>query len=216
MTKRKAKFISTLIIVLLPLAIILSNVSFFATNYNFFLRIYRDKNIYNRFPNSEIIEGETRNLLGYYRNKNLLDQNFYSEQAIRHLKNVKNLLKAVKFTNFVLLALIFLLSTALYYNKEKENLIRAYLKGSLVSLNLVVGIATLLLLDFQKSFFAFHLIFFRDNDWLFASTDNLVKMFPQEFFVSFAFYLAANIIAIALLIIIFALIIKRINAKPII
>ncbi len=212
-SKFLTKYDPILIIVLIPVAIIASNVTILATNFNFYTKIYQDKNIYDNFSNKKVLEDGTHNLLGYFRGKNLLDQNFYSSQATRHLKDVKNLLNITKLASFVLLISIFLLSFSLYLKKAYKALISSWVKGALLTLIFVAVICSLLLLDFQKLFFDFHLIFFRNNDWLFEPTDNLVKMFPQEFFTSFALYLAGNIIATTLFIAIFAQIIKNINDK---
>ncbi len=214
MSESKLKYISILIIVLIPLTIVLSNVTYLATNYNFYIKIYQNKNIYSDFSDDQILKSETQNLLGYYRGENILDQNFYSDKAVRHLKDVRSLLIITKFLSFGFLILILVLSTLLYFSKAKKKLINACLRGSLTAVVLTAAICVLLLLSFQQLFLDFHLIFFRNSDWLFEPTDNLIRMFPQEFFISFAFYLATNIIASALFISLLALIVKKINDKP--
>lgn len=208
------KYLTVLIIVLIPLTIIFTNASLLVTNYSFFLKIYREQNIYINFSDATTLNKETNNVIGYFRGNNLLDVNFYSVQAISHLKDVKNLLNIAQTIMYGSMLLLIFLITYVISKKELENLRKAITLGAALTIILTIVVAATLIVNFQNMFIYFHLALFRNNYWLFEESDNLIKMFPQKFFVSFAGYLASDIIATAIVLLLACLIIKKINDKP--
>jgi integral membrane protein (TIGR01906 family) len=208
------KYTTVLIIVLIPMVIIFTNLALLSTNYNFYLQIYREQNVHSNFTGSTVLNEATSNLIGYFRGKNMLEQKFYSNQAILHLMDVKHLLNTALLLTICLD--ILLISTTIYaiIKKEVKKLLNAFLVGAVATIVLTLAVLGLLALDFENSFIYFHLAFFRNNYWLFDESDNLIKMFPQSFFVSFAYHLVANIIVTALVLSIAALMLKKINDKP--
>lgn len=207
------KYITLLIIVLIPVVIILTNLSLLTANYNFYLQIYKEQNVYNNFIERTVLTEATTNLIGYFRGKNMLDVNFYSEQAIVHLKDVKYLLDIAKALTYGSTFLLMLLIAYLVSKKEMERLTKAAIFGTLSTIIVTIAITISFLINFQNMFVYFHLALFRNNYWLFEESDNLIKMFPQKFFVSFATHLVSNIIVTAFLLLLTAFIIKKINDK---
>ncbi|KKR51356.1 MAG: hypothetical protein UT84_C0001G0041 [Candidatus Curtissbacteria bacterium GW2011_GWA1_40_16] len=208
------KYLSILIIVLIPVTIILINISILAKNYNFYLTIYKTQNIYNNFPNESILDSATKNLIDYFRNKNILDQNYYSGQAQIHLKDVKYLLNIVSITSLIVITTVFFLNGLFVYKKELKRLTGSLVKGGLATIILTIIISAFLIFNFQGFFIDFHKIFFRNNYWLFDESDNLIKMFPERFFMYFSYVLIGNIIITSLVLILSATIIRKINDKP--
>lgn len=208
------KYTTSLIIVLIPVIIILTNFSLLATNYNLYLQIYREENIYSNFNDEKNLDNATTNLIGYFRGKNMLEQNFYSNQANLHLKDVKYLLNIAQFTAFgSILLLLFAIALAVS-KKEIEKLAKAISIGAISTVILTIVVLVTLILNFQNMFIYFHLALFRNNYWLFEESDNLIKMFPQSFFVSFAYHLVTNIIVTTLVLLLTAFVLKKINDKP--
>ncbi len=208
------KYTTVLIIVLIPLVIIFTNLAALATNYNFYLQIYREQNIYNDFNESAALNEAALNLIGYFRGKNMLEQKFYSNQAILHLIDVKHLLNTAHFLTISLNILLIFTTIYTILKKDARKLLKAYLLGAVATIVLTITVLGLLTLDFEGLFIYFHLALFRNNYWLFDGSDNLIKMFPQSFFISFAFHLVTNIIVTALVLLLAALILKKINDKP--
>lgn len=208
------KYLAILIIVLIPMAIIFANISLLATNYNFYLKIYKEQNIYDDFSDTSILNRATSNLAGYFRGKNMLDVKYYSEQAIMHMKDVKDLLNIAQTITYGSFFLLMLLVAYLIYKKQIDKLTKAFILGTVSTIILTTVIAVSLAMNFQKMFIYFHLALFRNNYWLFDESDNLIKMFPQKFFVSFAYNLVTNIIVTCLVLLLVALIFKKINDKP--
>lgn len=208
------KYTAVLIIVLIPVVIILTNFSLMATNYNYYLKIYKEQNIYSNFSDKKNLNSATINLIDYFRGNNVLEQNYYSNQAVLHLKDVKYLLNIVHFTTLGSILLL-LSAIALAVNKKEiEKLIKAVIIGVASAIILTIIIVAALIVNFQNMFIYFHLALFRNSHWLFDESDNLINMFPQRFFVSFAYHLVTNIIVTALVLLLATLILKKINDKP--
>ena len=144
----------------------------------------------------------------------MLDYNFYSNQAVLHLKDVKKLLSATQVAALCSIISLTALTAYLILKKQGKTAFKSYLTGSIITLALTIISLIFIVLDFSNIFFGFHLMFFTNNYWLFEENDNLIKMFPQRFFISFANYLAANIIVTALLILLIVFSVKKIHAKP--
>lgn len=208
------KYLAILIIVLIPMVIIFANMSLLATNYNFYLKIYKEQNIYDDFKDTSILNRVTSNLIGYFRGINMLDVNFYSEQAIMHMKDVKDLLNIAQTITYGSFFLLMFLVAYLMYKKLIGKLTKAFILGTVSTIILTIVIAVSLTMNFQNMFIYFHLALFRNNYWLFDESDNLIKMFPQKFFVSFAYHLVTNIIVTSLVLLLVVLIFKKINDKP--
>lgn len=185
-----------------------------AKNYNLYLKIYQNQGIYKNFSGQQILNSKTKNLLGYYRNKNILDQNFYSEQAQAHLKDVKSLLTILDISSLITTLVVVLIIVILLKKRQKDVILKNVLIGASAAAALTIITATLVAFSFQTFFWDFHKVLFRNNYWLFDETDNLIKMFPERFFVSFAYTLIANIMVTSLVLILVAVIVRKSYDKP--
>ena len=147
----------------------------------------------------------THEILGYFRGNNNLDVNYYSNQALSHLIDVKRLINFAFVIDTILLILVFL-HLAYFVKKHKRRIIkRSAVLASIITVALILLVLIANLLNFDYFFVEFHKIFFRNNLWLFPSDDNLIKLFPPEFFVSFVNQLVTNILIsiLALLILVY-------------
>lgn len=200
------------LIILLPALIILINFQYLIYNTNFYQKIFKKIGVYNTFQSHEIVDLETANLLDYFQNRAGLNSNFFSEQAMLHLIDVKNLLNLV--TNFLYLtSFAILVSIIILFSKRKQRKIfEAVFASSIITL-IATGFLTAGILNYFESIFrGFHLAVFKNNLWLFPESENLIKLFPQGFFVSFANSLVRNIaISSALLALISAIAQKRLS-----
>lgn len=182
-----------LIIILFPAVLILGNLQVLMFNEKFYDSLYGKSETYSNFDSVNIVRIQTKNLLGYLRGKNKLDHNLYSEQDSFHLTDVKSLMDFS--SRFFVLSTItsLFIGICLVIKKRFRELLSALLVGSIFTLSLIVLLSLGILNAFDWLFFKFHLLLFSNNLWLFAESDNLIKLFPRQFFVHFANQLALNI-----------------------
>lgn len=186
-----AKIAGYLLVIILPVLTILLNFKHLALNSGFNEKLQGQ--IQSNLPLKERMY-YSNNVLDFYKNKADLDHNFYSEQAQLHLKAVKNLLVATKVIVIMSIIITLILMLLLTHEKRYEIIFTATFYGSLLCLLFIAAIAIGLTQNFDIMFTGMHKILFSENLWLFPPDDNLVNVFPVEFFVLFANSLALNIV----------------------
>lgn len=188
------RIVKYFLIVILPIVIILGNFQYLIFNFNFYQKLYSQLNVYQSFDSPNTVNNATQNLLGFYRGKNELDHNFFSNQAQLHLYDVKKLLNLT--TNFFIINFLMalVLGTGLILKKHYASFIFALLAASTVTIVSLGILSVGLLARFDFLFLKFHQALFRNNFWQFPSDDNLIKLFTPEFFVQFSNQLTLNIL----------------------
>jgi len=193
------KMIKYFLIILIPPIIILGNFNYLIFNSNYYQKLYSKIGVYETFGNKEVVNEATNNLLGYFRGKNKLDYNFYSEQAQLHLKDVRELITLAN-NFFVLTFIVALVSSVVLLAKSHRLFLKALFFSSTFTLLAILALSLGLLSFFDPFFLKFHQVLFDNQAWLFPAEDNLIKLFPPTFFVAFANRLAQNIIFTSLII----------------
>lgn len=150
----------------------------------------------------------TNNVIDYYSNIKLLDGNFYSYQAQLHLAQVKNLLNATKIIIGLNIILILSLITILVHEKRYEMIFTSTFYSGLICLALFIFLGVGVTKYFDVMFLTMHKLFFTGTSWLFLSSDTLIQVFPNEFFVLFAKQFAVNTIISSSCLVILSLIAK--------
>ena len=204
------KITQYLIILLLPVTIILSNLLYLAYRSNIYESIYIKENIYQHFQSKAEVDNAIKELIGYFRGQNSLEDKLFSYQAEVHLEDVKTLFQTAFFINIFLI--FFLMLTILYFikNNKLKPLKKSIIIGSSITLCIAIIVAISITINFDFIFIKFHELSFNNNYWLFDKSDNLIKLFPPEFFISFAKKLYINILlTVFILIIIMKLFIKH-------
>lgn len=184
-----------LLILFLPIMIILTNLLALAYSNNAYQTIYERENIYQHFQSKEQVDNATKELIGYFRGQNNLEDKIYSIQAKFHLKDVKSLIHSASVVNYFSIFTVGITALFLLKRKKHKSLKSAIVVGSSISISLVIIIAISLLINFDFIFIKFHKILFNNNLWLFPEEDNLIKLFPISFFTEFAKQLVINIFA---------------------
>jgi len=182
------------LIIVIPLLIILGNFHLLILNFNLYQNLYQKTGVYQTFADREIVNWATDNLFGYFRGKNELDHIFFSKQAILHLADVKNLLQFESGFFYLSAVAIAVISSIFVVRKQYKRLLSAFFSSSIVTIFAICLLAFGLIWDFEPIFARFHILLFKNELWLFPAHDNLVKLFPQQFFILFANSLAVNII----------------------
>jgi len=128
-------------------------------------------------------------IMGYlnYRYDDLLfgvDENdtnvILRDTEISHMVDVKNLYTSLRLVALFSLIIAVSLSFILY-KKDKEELYKAYKNMYIAPIAFIVILGGAMLIDFDSAFTLFHKAFFNNDDWLLYSTDVLIILLPQNF-----------------------------------
>ncbi len=156
---------------------------------------------------SDDLMGTARALMGYfdgasepfsYRLAN--GQEVYGPREVAHLRDVKALLRLGDGVGLLAgltmaAAFVFLASRPAFAAVG-----RALAYGSLTALGLLAALALLALTDFSGAFLQFHYLAFSNGLWqLDPRTDNLIRMFPEGFFLDATLLVALSTAVEALL-----------------
>lgn len=187
------------LIISIPIVIISSNLLFLTFNKNFYFSIYNQTAVYTQIDKN-LANSTTNELLGYFRGKNNLEHKYFSEQAIYHLKDVKNLFNYAQILTVFAFGTL-LVSVAVLISKKQYQIIQKGLKLATLTTLILCSLSIIIsVISFQQSFILFHKIVFSNNLWLFDQSDNLIRLFPIDFFIIFTKKLLINIIATTTLI----------------
>lgn len=131
----------------------------------------------------------TDRIIDYLRNKggDELLEPYFNEREILHMRDVQDLFNMARWIKY--LGLIVSLIILFYYDKKKERVFlgKTLTFGLFSNYLILVLLGIMVLIDFNKYFTYFHLIFFRNDLWLLdPSTDLLIQMLPEPFFIGMA------------------------------
>ena len=198
---RLNKTLKTVFIFLLILLVLFTNFKLYSLNFNYYQKEFTKLNVYNNIPEAD---KHALNLINYMNNKEELS-NFFNEQEKLHLQDVKYLINLafIIFYLVLILTLIFLM----YFIYKKKYLI---ILDSLIISGLIIFLLQFVFLvtNFSSNFVLFHEILFTNDLWLFNPGDNIVNLFPEEFFYDISLKIMLNSLIISLIFIISGLIIK--------
>jgi integral membrane protein (TIGR01906 family) len=194
------KILKTLFIISIILLIITLNFKLLALNFNFYQKEFFKLNVYEKIPDAD---KNALNLINYLNGKEQLN-NFYNEKEKMHLKEVKTLLGKLSLI-FYISFISFLLILVYFIYKKKYNLIfNSFFIASLSAI-IIILISLLIFVNFDKFFIKFHEIFFSNDLWLLnPEKDNLINMFPLQFFYDITRKIFVNIFIVSSILIIFA------------
>lgn len=88
--------------------------------------------------------------------------------------------------------------------RNRPSLVRALRTGAMLSVGLVAAIAISAALAWDSFFTAFHQLFFSGGSWVFAYSDTLIRLFPEQFWFDSAITVGALTITGALLLLLLA------------
>ncbi|MEK6862595.1 MAG: TIGR01906 family membrane protein [Nanoarchaeota archaeon] len=198
------KLLKIVLIISLVLLIITLNFKLLALNQNFYQEEFNKLNIYDKIPDAD---KNALNLINYIKDREQLN-NFFNEKEKLHMKDVKNLIQKIFLLFYTSLILTILLLIYFIYTKNYKIILNSIFLSSLSTI-IITLILFLSLLNFNIAFTKFHLIIFSNNLWqLNSETDNLINLFPLEFFYDITKQIIINILISSFILIILTLIIK--------
>ena len=158
-------------------------------NLNFYKNFYLRENLAPSIntTDDELINNTT-NLLEYLTNKAELNTTWFSEKDILHMKDVR-VLYNVSFNLMIFFIIIFILSTILialvYKNYAMFYITKTFNKTLLAFILLVIVLAGIISYNFTSFWIKFHQLLFAHDLWLLSPEEsNLIKMVPEQFFIS--------------------------------
>ena len=158
-------------------------------NLNFYKNFYLRENLAPSIntTDDELINNTT-NLLEYLTNKAELNTTWFSEKDILHMKDVRTLYN-VSFNLMIFFIIIFILSTILialvYKNYTMFYITKTFNKILLAFIILIIVLAGIISYNFNSFWIKFHQLLFSNDLWLLSPDEsNLIKMVPENFFIS--------------------------------
>ena len=156
-------FITSLLIFLLPLFSLI-----YSYNFHVFLSKYFS-NTQNKFI--------LRHIVRFFRGEIDINNVFFTEQAIKHLQDVKILI--IRLQAFIFILFVLLIILIIIY--ERHRIKFPFRKTSIFSF-IIIGIFSLSLLSFKNFFTYFHKSLFSNKLWLFPNDALIVNLYTQDFF----------------------------------
>lgn len=187
------KFFTTFLIIIqcfsLFISSILAVIFYVCFDINFYKEFYQKENIADYInTSSDNLINNTQNLLNYLNKKEQLNTDWFSEKDILHMVDVQNLytfshsIMIYCFITFILSTIIIIL---ILRGKSLLYITKIFNKVLLLFIVLIGGLSTIIAYNFNSFWIKFHTTLFSNDLWLLSpSESNLIKMVPEEFFIS--------------------------------
>ena len=187
------KFFTTFLIIIqcfsLFISSILAVIFYVCFDINFYKNFYQNENLAASIgTSSDNLINNTQNLLNYLNKKEQLNTDWFSEKDILHMVDVQNL---YTFSHNIMIycLLILIISTIIIIlilrGKSLLYITKIFNKVLLLFIVLVGGLSAVIAYNFNSFWIKFHTTLFSNDLWLLSpSESNLIKMVPEEFFIS--------------------------------
>ena len=187
------KFFTTFLIIIqcfsLFISSILAVIFYVCFDLNFYKDFYQKENLSSSIgTSSDNLINNTQNLLNYLNKKEQLNTDWFSEKDILHMVDVQNLytfshsIMIYCFITFILSTIIIIL---ILRGKSLLYITKIFNKVLLLFIVLVGGLSAVIAYNFNSFWIKFHTTLFSNDLWLLSpSESNLIKMVPEEFFIS--------------------------------
>ena len=187
------KFFTTFLIIIqcfsLFISSILAVIFYVCFDLNFYKDFYQKENLSSSIgTSSDNLINNTQNLLNYLNKKEQLNTDWFSEKDILHMVDVQNLytfshsIMIYCFITFILSTIIIIL---ILRGKSLLYITKIFNKVLLLFIVLVGGLSAVIAYNFNSFWIKFHTTLFSNDLWLLSPNEsNLIKMVPEEFFIS--------------------------------
>ena len=187
------KFFTTFLIIIqcfsLFISSILAVIFYICFDINFYKNFYQKENLASSIgTSSDNLINNTQNLLNYLNKKEQLNTDWFSEKDILHMVDVQNLYTfSHNIMIYCLLTLIIstIIIILILRGKSLLYITKIFNKVLLLFIVLVGGLSVVIAYNFNSFWIKFHTTLFSNDLWLLSpSESNLIKMVPEEFFIS--------------------------------
>ncbi len=122
----------------------------------------------------------------------------FAADEVGHMADVKTVIQLTFLGAFVLVVVV--VAAIVYLARRYPGGVRrALFAGAAAALALIIAVAVLAALGWQRFFAAFHSIFFADGTWTFAADDTLIRLFPGQFWIDAGIGIAAIVLVVSLI-----------------
>ena len=187
------KFFTTFLIIIqcfsLFISSILAVIFYVCFDINFYKNFYQKENLASSIgTSSDSLINNTQNLLNYLNKKEQLNTDWFSEKDILHMVDVQNLY-TFSYNIMIYCLLTLIISTIIIIlilrGKSLLYITKIFNKVLLLFIGLIGGLSTIIAYNFNSFWIKFHTTLFSNDLWLLSpSESNLIKMVPEEFFIS--------------------------------
>lgn len=190
------------LIILLPVIVILANFRLIVFNEQFYDAELKKLESETRYPEAQTLAKE---IISYYEKGGELPVDKLAEREISHLKDVKKIVNGTIYALYSAIFFYLLMVFLIFKITKKYSSFFNYLKKSIFAGSLILLImlvfSSFIFLSFHSSFTNFHYLFFGKGTWTFPEESNLIRTFPEQFFIdaAFAIFLNSFITALALI-----------------
>ena len=191
------RIVSYLIFIFFAPAFILINFNFLVFNHGFYKSQFEKLNVYETFGSKEVVNNQSKTLIGYLCCGKELDLNFFTEREGLHLSDVKKIITLNQVASVLLVGLILAGLLILILKKNEREFAKTVMGASAITVVAVIFLWLSALFNFDWFFLKFHFLAFDNDLWQLPESANLIKLFPQHFFVNFANRIAIQTLAIS-------------------
>lgn len=184
------KVLAVVLVISISIMFLIISLERNAYNINYFTKSYEKYDIESiTSKSSEELKIITIDLIKYLKGiggNELLEPHF-NQKEILHMEDVQNLFHLARTIKHTMTVIAFLI--ILYFIKKKQFLTlgKTLLYGLFANYILLSVLGIMLLIDFNRYFTYFHLMFFSNDLWLLdPRTDLMIQMLPQGFFFGMA------------------------------
>jgi len=104
----------------------------------------------------------------------------FDERELTHMDDVRSIFGALLRGQLVVLVALLVLALVLARTRLRATVPRGLLAGALATLAIAVLAVPFILLGFDRFFTRFHEVFFEGGSWRFATTDTLIRIYPEQ------------------------------------
>ena len=202
------KFFTTFLIIIqcfsLFISSILAVIFYICFDINFYKNFYQKENLASSIgTSSDNLINNTQNLLNYLNKKEQLNTDWFYEKDILHMVDVQNLY-TFSYNIMIYCLLTLIISTIIIIlilrGKSLLYITKIFNKVLLLFIVLVGGLSAVIAYNFNSFWIKFHTTLFSNDLWLLSpSESNLIKMVPEEFFISLITKIIAYILILFIL-----------------
>lgn len=125
----------------------------------------------------------------------------FNARELAHMQDVRDAFGIAMLAHAMLLALVAAATLALAYRPATRSAVpRGLRAGAVATLAIAVALGLFMLAAWDSFFVRFHGAFFEADTWRFPSTDTLIRLYPDEFWIGVAAWIAALTVVLALLV----------------
>lgn len=105
----------------------------------------------------------------------------FTDRELSHMEDVKEVVTGMRIGLAAAMLILLVITFFTIRGGGRSEIIKAYYRGGLGIIGLIVGILFFVALNFSNLFTWFHQLFFESGTWLFYTSDTLIRLFPMRF-----------------------------------